>query len=213
MLLVREISHLFACRSGFIPPCDIHSRPWIIMAASRLAEDVRRCLNNDSKFCSISWCASKFTMSDPTKRPQSRDGRTKSAIARLKTPPEHHLKHGGVAKDDHERKQRVKSARLNRDKHVSSKKVFPRPSSADKERYRTQYARDFEGFRYTLPISARPTSPTRRNNPHPTKVHGVKLFAGLMQMVHSALSSCSNSWCGECLPARLGCLQKANFQI
>lgn len=169
---MRATSRLFAWRSGFIPHRHIHNRLLIIMAASRIrrAEDVRRCPNNDSKSCLISWRGSKSMMSDPTKRPLSRDGRTKSATARLKTPLEGQSKHRGAAKNERGQKQRVKSARLNRDKHESSKKVFPRPSSADKERYRTQYARDFEGARHITPISARPTSPTRRNNPHPTKV-------------------------------------------
>ena len=101
-------------------------------------------------------------MSDPAKRPRSRDGRTKSATARLKTPPESHF-------SKPTKSMRGNSALLNRDKQVSSKKVFPRPSSADRERFRTQYARDYEGS-FVFPTSARPTSPTRRNNPHPTKV-------------------------------------------
>lgn len=69
-----------------------------------------------------------------------------------------------------ERKKRVKSAKLNREKQNSSTKVFPRPLSAEKkERYTSMYNKDFEGS-YIPPTEPRPTSPTRRNNPHPSQV-------------------------------------------
>lgn len=69
-----------------------------------------------------------------------------------------------------ERKKRVKSAKLNREKQNSSTKVFPRPQSAEKkERYTSIYNKDFEGS-YIPPTEPRPTSPTRRNNPHPSQV-------------------------------------------
>ena len=66
--------------------------------------------------------------------------------------------------------KRVSSARLNREKNTSSKKVFPRPGSAEKkERYTSMYNKDFDGT-YMPPTDPRPTSPTRRNNPHPSQV-------------------------------------------
>ena len=57
-------------------------------------------------------------------------------------------------------------------KNEDSKKVFPRTKDTDvaiKERYLSQYNRDFEGA-YISPSEPRPTSPTRRNNPHPSQV-------------------------------------------
>ncbi len=69
-----------------------------------------------------------------------------------------------------ERQKRVSSATVNRDKNNASKKVFPRPGSADKkERYTSIYNKDFEGS-FLPPTEPRPTSPTRRNNPHPSQV-------------------------------------------
>lgn len=106
--------------------------------------------------------------------------RPKSAAARL-TPPvpltiDYALteppkpKHGQGDKDV---KKRVHSARGNKMKNEDSKKVFPRSIKdtglAVKERYRSQYNKDFEGS-YISPVEPRPTSPTRRNNPHPSQV-------------------------------------------
>lgn len=94
--------------------------------------------------------------------------RTKSATARLQTPPELLKKfQEQVVK---ERRKRVSSARQNREKQESSKKVFPKTVTGDqRDRYRTVYTNDFEGT-YLPPTEGRPTSPTRRNNPHPAKV-------------------------------------------
>ena len=127
-------------------------------------------------------------------RPQSRDRRTKSAIARL-TPPEPEKPKQSHQLGAKEREKRVKSASLNREKNQSSKKVFPRPSSGDKkERYRTIYNKDFEGT-YISPVEPRPTSPTRRNNPHPTQVStlSVTINTNYVFVIYS------NLWYGEYL--------------
>ena len=101
-----------------------------------------------------------------SRKSNSKGNRVKSATARL-TPTE-----SQKPKQNNEQsaKERVKSARLNREKNDSSKKVFPRPITAEKkERYTSIYNKDFEGT-YLPPTEPRPTSPTRRNNPHPTQV-------------------------------------------
>ena len=76
-----------------------------------------------------------------------------------------------------QRDKRVSSAKLNREKNNSSKKVFPRPGSAEKnkERYTSMYNKDFDGT-YMPPTDPRPTSPTRRNNPHPSQVRHMALL-------------------------------------
>ena len=61
------------------------------------------------------------------------------------------------------------SARAIRDKHNASGKVFPRPNSRAKERFSTMYSKDFDGT-FAPAAELRPTSPTRRHNPHPGKV-------------------------------------------
>lgn len=72
-------------------------------------------------------------------------------------------------KQESVKEKRIDSAKLNREKNESSKKVFPQPTSdKTKERYRSIYNKDFEGS-YTTPLEPRPTSPTRRNNPHPSQ--------------------------------------------
>jgi hypothetical protein len=66
-------------------------------------------------------------------------------------------------------KERVHSALVNKERNDSSKKVFPPPlPKENKDRYISMYNKDFEGS-YMPPLEPRPTSPTRRNNPHPTK--------------------------------------------
>ena len=106
---------------------------------------------------------------EPSKRPASKARRVRSAKARL-TPP-------GPEKADFDKTQvvkeaqeRAKSARAIRQKHLASAKIFPRPPSRNsKERFTTLYHSDFEGS-FVPPAELRPTSPTRRNNPHPGKV-------------------------------------------
>ena len=98
--------------------------------------------------------------------------RIKSAKARLTPtqPPEGKsspVSRKEVSKDAQER---VLSAKAIRDKHHGSTKVFPRPASrASKERFSTVYSKDFEGS-FAPAAELRPTSPTRRHNPHPGKV-------------------------------------------
>ena len=98
--------------------------------------------------------------------------RIKSAKARLTPthPPEGRsspVNRKEVSKDAQER---VLSAKAIRDKHHGSTKVFPRPASrASKERFSSVYSKDFEGS-FAPAAELRPTSPTRRHNPHPGKV-------------------------------------------
>ncbi len=89
-------------------------------------------------------------------------------MARL-TPPGPKFEEENIAK---QAKERVKSAKANKSKHTSSAGVFVRPPSRAKgapPRFKTMYSQDFDGT-FVPPAEPRPTSPTRRNNPHPTKV-------------------------------------------
>lgn len=120
--------------------------------------------------------------------------RSKSAKARL-TPTEPMKPKQDLSQSA---KERAEFALLNREKNESSKKVFPRPSSGDKkERYRTIYNKDFEGS-FITPLEPRPTSPTRRNNPHPSKVI---IFYTIQKLI--AINYCSNLWYGEYHQERL----------
>lgn len=94
--------------------------------------------------------------------------RVKSARARLT--PTQQLDKSPTINAAKEAQERVLSAKAIRDKHNGSTKVFPRPSSrASKERFSTVYSKDFEGS-FAPAAELRPTSPTRRHNPHPGKV-------------------------------------------
>lgn len=106
-------------------------------------------------------------------RPPTRERRVKSAIARL-TPP------SSDARDMDKllkkmTQERVNSAKANKTKHTSSTGVFAaKPAKNDSEedrkrRFATMYSLDYDGT-YVPPPDLRPTSPTRRNNPHPSKV-------------------------------------------
>lgn len=93
--------------------------------------------------------------------------RVKSARARLT--PTQQLDKSPTIDAAKEAQERVLSAKAIRDKHNGSTKVFPRPSSrASKERFSTVYSKDFEGS-FAPAAELRPTSPTRRHNPHPGK--------------------------------------------
>lgn len=105
----------------------------------------------------------------------TRERRVKSAKARL-TPPhppapevENIVMNEKLAKMSLER---VKSAKAIKNKHTSSGGVFAagKPIGAGKGRFTTMYSQDFDGT-YAPPPEIRPTSPTRRNNPHPSKVN------------------------------------------
>ena len=104
-------------------------------------------------------------MAEPVKRPSTRERRAGSAKARLTPDP-------GLAAAEREyvvkeARERAKSAKNIKDKHKASVKMFPGPSS--KGRFTSMYSSDFEGS-FVPPAEPRPTSPTRRNNPHPAKV-------------------------------------------
>ena len=103
--------------------------------------------------------------------------RVKSAKARLTPTQPSEPKSSAVHTQDavKEAQERVASAKAIRDKHTGSAKVFPGPprpgSRASKERFSSVYSKDFEGS-FAPPAELRPTSPTRRHNPHPGKVSG-----------------------------------------
>ena len=103
------------------------------------------------------------TYSQPRDRPRSR-----SARARLISPVSGRV---GPSLDREalvkEAKERAKSAKMIRGKHTGSSKVFPGHKS--KDRFTSMYSTDFDGSFAPAP-ELRPTSPTRRNNPHPAKV-------------------------------------------
>lgn len=108
-------------------------------------------------------------------RPASRSRRAKSATARMITPPPPPTELGissiPLTESVKETKdKRGTSAKANKEKNESSKKVFPGGGGYDKkERYLSIYNKDYEGT-YMMPTEPRPTSPTRRNNPHPSQV-------------------------------------------
>ena len=119
-------------------------------------------------------------MAEPVKkRPSTRDRprpRSHSAKARVTPPsgPPVVVSKEQIAK---EARERAKSAKAIKSKHTSSSGMFlPRPPSrsapaAGKARFRTMYSQDFDrDGTFVPPAEIRPTSATRRNNPHPTKV-------------------------------------------
>lgn len=113
-------------------------------------------------------------MADLKQRPGTRERpRSRSARARLTPPgPETVALFSDREAVVKEARERAKSAKVIRGKHTASSKVFPgRPmgSKANKERFTSMYSTDFDGS-FTAPPELRPTSPTRRNNPHPAKV-------------------------------------------
>ena len=59
-------------------------------------------------------------------------------------------------------------AKQRRTKHDNSRLVFP---AGQPETYKTHYTLDFKSKQKGRPSSPRPCSPTRRNNPHPSKVN------------------------------------------
>ena len=114
-------------------------------------------------------------MAESTRLPNTQERpRSRSAKARL-TPSrsESATNKGGVIREDvlKEARERAKSAKLIRGKHTASTQVFPahRSVKSNKERFTSMYSTDYDGT-YVSPPELRPTSPTRRNNPHPAKV-------------------------------------------
>lgn len=107
-------------------------------------------------------------MAELTKRPSTRERRAHSAKARL-TPEQPYAAalEQEKMKILREAKERAKSAKLIKDKHKTSAKMFV--GSSSKGRFSTMYSTDYEGT-FIPPPEPRPTSPTRRNNPHPGKV-------------------------------------------
>ncbi len=121
-------------------------------------------------------------MADLKQRPGTRERpRSRSAKARLTPPgPETVAMLADREAVVKEARERAKSAKVIRGKHTASSKVFPaRPSSrANKDRFTSMYSSDFDGS-FTAPPELRPTSPTRRNNPHPAKVECKRWVEGV----------------------------------
>eukprot|EP00731_Ephydatia_muelleri_P016259 Em0009g683a len=110
----------------------------------------------------------KKPSNQPAGRPPSQEGRVKSAHIGP-VPPSPTQARFDRQEVVHEARLRASSAKAIRDKHITSKKVFPRqPLKDPKEHYTTMYAQNFDG-KFVPPPEPRPTSPTRRNNPHPSK--------------------------------------------
>ena len=110
----------------------------------------------------------KIEMSSGAAKPR----RIKSAKARLTPTQPSEGRSSPVSRKEvsKDAQERVLSAKAIRDKHHGSTKVFPRPASrASKERFSSVYSKDFEGS-FAPAAELRPTSPTRRHNPHPGKV-------------------------------------------
>ena len=98
--------------------------------------------------------------------------RVKSAVARLSPLPENQSDHlqDEMKVIQKEFKQRTTSAQNIRKQHTSSKKVISGGAAPGRQdRFKTMYSADFRG-KYVTPPECRPTSPTRRHNPHPSRV-------------------------------------------
>ncbi len=109
-------------------------------------------------------------MAEPMKRPSTRERRAGSAKARL-TPDTSLLAAERQQYIVKEARERAKSAKNIKDKHKASAKMFT--GGSVKSRFATMYATDYDGT-FVAPAEPRPTSPTRRNNPHPGKVSSAK---------------------------------------
>lgn len=146
-------------------------------------------------------------MAELKQRPGTRERpRSRSAKARLTPPGPETVSlftdREAVVK---EARERAKSAKVIRGKHTGSSKIFPaRPSSrASKDRFTSMYSTDFDGS-FTQPPELRPTSPTRRNNPHPAKVecawHGEGGGAHLLSLpaaIYGVEASLAGNWRGS----------------
>ena len=110
-------------------------------------------------------------MSDEERQQPGKRPRAHSAKGRLSTPPEQTTRNETQVKREFD--QRLKSAAQIRDAHTRAGKtmVFAKKEKRkDKvERFSTSYCKEFTG-EVVLPPAARPSSPTRRNNPHPNHV-------------------------------------------
>lgn len=102
---------------------------------------------------------------------KSKRRRVKSAVARLSPLPEDRVQ-DELKVIQKEFKQRTTSAQNIRKQHTSSRKVITGATGPEKkDRFKTMYSADFRG-KYVTPPECRPTSPTRRHNPHPSRVSG-----------------------------------------
>ena len=112
--------------------------------------------------------------------------RVKSAVARLSPLPE---SQSNQVPDElkviqKEFKQRTTSAQNIRKQHTASRKVIHGGTGPEKkDRFKTMYSADFRG-KYVTPPECRPTSPTRRHNPHPSRVRNCAwITASRLKMV------------------------------
>ena len=85
----------------------------------------------------------------------------------------------GINRPPFLREKRVKSAKETR-KEQEASDIFPelQRGGVDPEWGKTKYSEDFYAKKVT-PVEVRPLSPTRMNNPHPSKVHYVKQCVAL----------------------------------
>lgn len=98
--------------------------------------------------------------------------RVKSAVAKLSPLPEDQpdQMQDELKVIQKEFKQRTTSAQNIRKQHTSSRKVITgAPGPEKQDRFKTMYSAEFRG-KYVTPPECRPTSPTRRHNPHPSRV-------------------------------------------
>ena len=130
--------------------------------------------------------------------------RVKSAVARLSPLPENQSDHlqDELKVIQKEFKQRTTSAQNIRKKHTSSRKVISGGKGPEKQdRFKTMYSADFRG-KYVTPPECRPTSPTRRHNPHPSRVSNVQ----------SCISTGYNGLCLDCYHALYTILEFFNLE-
>ena len=137
-------------------------------------------------------------------RGEKKRPRSKSAKARLTPVPP---PGGPPHKSGEILEERVRSAKAIKSKHTSSSGVLARPpsrSAGSTKRFTTMYSKDFDGT-FVPAAEIRPTSPTRRNNPHPGKVdlpmEGCE--GGGAHYSLGCLFSSSNSWYGGCQLGKL----------
>ena len=87
--------------------------------------------------------------------------RVQSAVARIQTPPR------DVVIPEFKSNRRAQSANYSR--AMSSKAIFPQQARKQPETPRSRYSDNYPGT-FSPKASLRPSSPTRRHNPHPSQV-------------------------------------------
>lgn len=135
-------------------------------------------------------------------RPSTREKRPRSHSAKARLAPVVPPSGNEVSKE------RVKSAKAIKSQHTSTAAVLARPPSRSFKRFTSMYSNDFDGT-FVPPAEIRPTSPTRRNNPHPGKVSkkGVGLNSSMLYAYCPAIygleGANKRNWCSP-VPRRIG---------